>query len=116
MVEWLDHNFFVRGPDSEDDKLSIAEDVFYPYLAMVILCLQKSKKAAEDHKVLGLDNCSFKDVHHQLSLLFDGHHDVLTALEAADIDATDSMAFPEQNAYRIFPCPEKGTYQIGKSK
>ena len=66
MVEWLDKNSFVMVP--VDDKLSISDDVFYPYLAMVSLCLHKSKRAAKNHEVLGFHNCPFKDVHHQLSL------------------------------------------------
>jgi hypothetical protein len=111
---WLDKIFFVMGPEGEE--LSISDDIFYPHLAVVIIYLQKSKRAAEKHKVLGFPNCSFKDVHHQPSLAFEGSHEVSIALEEIEVDDIDSMAFPEQNMYKIVLHQDKGKHQIGKSK
>lgn len=111
MLEWLDSNFYVVN--SEEDELDILKDIFYPYLGRVIICLQKAKRAADRNHVMGLHNCSFKDVHHQLSLAFHSSHELSTALEAIEIDDVDSMAFEEQNKYEVL---EQGKHNIGKSK
>jgi hypothetical protein len=113
MVEWLDENFFVIGA-KEGVEVRVAVGIFYPYLARVILCLQKSKRAAENHGVTGFPNCAFKDLYNQIALTFDADNDLQAAFESLDIDATHSMAFPEQSLYKIFPRHENRTHLSGK--
>lgn len=113
MVEWLDTNFVIVGAE-DGVELSVAGDIFYPYLARVILCLQKSKRSAEGNKVSGFENCTFKDLHHQISLAFDGNEKVTDALEACDIKTVHSMAFAEQSTYKILPRHEKRTQESGR--
>lgn len=58
MTEWLEMSFIVVG-GKEDVELNIAGDIFYPYLTRVIICLQKSKCAAEKPQCSAFQNCTF---------------------------------------------------------